>query len=71
MVGKVGGPSLPMNRWEKAISDLVRGAKWHAGVVWKDNSDSHINILEIRAWSKLMRRLSSRASSHGQRVVSI
>ncbi len=65
------GPSPPRSPWEEAVSDLCRSLHWKTAVMWREVDGRHINIYELRCWTKLCRRFASRVGSHHQRIVSV
>jgi len=57
--------------WEEVLEELSVGLNWRTGRAWSDKSESHINILEVKAWAGLMRKLASSTSNFCSRVISL
>jgi len=60
-----------LNPWEEVIEEILAGLVWKTGRAWADYSGKHINILEVKAWAAMIRRLASSPSNFGHRIISV
>lgn len=63
--------AAPTAPWEEELDLLLPKLQWRAARSWRFAAGRHINVYELRAWTRLMRDLSKRTSQHNQRVVSM
>jgi len=65
------GSKSHVNPWEEILEEIVVGLRWRPGRAWTDHSNSHINILEVKAWAGLMRKLASSPANFQRRIISV
>lgn len=57
--------------WEEVVAELSPALPWKVFRAWRFKRGAHINVLETKTRTALIRRLASRRSTHGVRVLSL
>jgi len=57
--------------WEESLEEISVGLSWKSMRAWQIDSGDHINILEVKAWCGLIRKLSGNPGMHGHRLISL
>ena len=57
--------------WEESIEEISVGLNWKSLRAWQIDSDEHINILEVKAWCGMIRKLAGSPALHGHRLISL
>jgi len=65
------GSKQHLNPWEETLEEISAGLRWRTRRAWRDTSGSHINILEVKAWAGLIRKLASSPVNFQHRIISL
>ena len=57
--------------WEESLEEISVGLPWKSIRSWQVDSEAHINVLEVKAWCGLIRKLSGSPFMHGHRLISL